>query len=579
MSDLQRLLRTLRPHRVSLALAAVSLAGVSGATVALAALVRPLFDRALAPGAAGPARWGLPLSLVALYLLKGALSFAAVYLLSRTAHCIIADIRLQAFAALQRQGAESLARHASGALVARLTADAETLHITLSEHLTSLCRDSLVVVGLMAWIFYLNWRLAVVSLVVAPAVIWPTVRIGRRLRRVARSSRERLADLAARVQESIAGARVVRAFGLQGRLEADFAAQNDRLTEERREAARWLALASPLMELLGGVAAALVFVASARALASGAMSGGALLSFLTALFLQYTPIKRLSHVHSQVQQGLAAAGRLFELIDAPGEQATWRGAARLGRARGEIEFRAVRVIRQGRAILDGVDLRVRAGERVAIAGASGAGKTTLLSLLLGFVQADEGQVRLDGVEVRDLALDDLRSHISVVAQETVLFAGTLADNVRCARPLADDAAVLDALRAAQLEDLLRLLPRGMHTRLAEGGLPLSAGERQRVAVARALLKDAPVVLLDEATSALDARTERRLQEALARLVRGRTVLIVSHHREGMRLTGRVVWLRRGRIEEGAAVESLRVRRAPLAPSQAAPRRAVGGSLA
>jgi ABC-type multidrug transport system fused ATPase/permease subunit len=366
---------------------------------------------------------------------------------------------------------------------------------------------------------------------------------------------------------------------LQDRLEADFAAQNDRLTEERREAARWLALASPLMELLGGVAAALVFVASARALASGAMSGGALLSFLTALFLQYTPIKRLSHVHSQVQQGLAAAGRLFELIDAPGEQATWRGAARLGRARGEIEFRAVRVIRQGRPILDGVDLRVRAGERVAIAGASGAGKTTLLSLLLGFVQADEGQVRLDGVEVRDLALDNLRSHISVVAQETVLFAGTLADNVRCARPLADDAAVLDALRAAQLEDLLRLLPLDMHTRLAEGGLPLSAGERQRVAVARALLKDAPVVLLDEATSALDARTERRLQEALARLVRGRTVLIVSHHREGMRLAGRVVWLRRGRIEEGAAVEPLRVRRALPAPSQAAPPRAAGGSPA
>jgi len=551
MTDFRRLLATLRPHRTALAVAGAALAGVSAATVCLAALLRPLFDRALAPAAGRPAGAlvALPLALVALYALKGLLAFAAAYLLSRTAHRVVAQVREQAFAALQRQGAEVLERHPSGALVARLTADTEVLHSTLSEHLASLCRDSLVVVGLMAWVVYVNPALALLSLCVAPAVIWPTVGIGRRLRRVARSSRERLGVLAGRVQESIAAARVVRAFGLQSRLEEGFQAENGRLTAERQEAARWLALASPLMEWLGGVAAALVFVASARALQEGTMTGGALLSFLTALFLQYAPIKRLSHVHSQVQQGLAAAARLFELIDAPGEEAAWPGRRRLQRAVGDIEFRNVRLARQGRTILDGVNLRLEPGGRVLISGASGAGKTTLLSLLLGFVRADAGEVRLDGVNVGDLALADLRRQISVVGQETVLFAGTLADNLRCARPEASNAEILSALRAAQLEDLVERFPAGIHTRLLEGGAPLSAGERQRVAIARALLKNAPVVLLDEATSALDPLTEQRLHAALERLVHGRTVLIVSHRREAMRLAPRRVRLVRGRIEE------------------------------
>jgi subfamily B ATP-binding cassette protein MsbA len=571
MRDLRRLLRFLRPHRGSLLIAALCLVGVSLATVALAALLRPLFDQVLASGegaaegagdlagaaaplgaagraAADAAIWGLPLALVALYLSKGVMAFGAVYLLSRTAHQVVGRIRQEGFAALQRQGADLLERHPSGGLVSRLTADAEALHSMLSEHLASLCRDSLVVAGLLAWIFYLDARLALVSLAVAPAVVWPTRAIGRRLRRVAHASRERLGALAARAQESIAGARVVRAFGLQRRLEADFARENDWLTGERTEAARWLALASPLMELLGGVAAALVFVAGADALRDGRMSGGALLSFLTALFLQYTPIKRLSHVHSQVQQGLAASCRLFEIIDSPGEESLWRGARPLRRARGGIELRRVTVRRGGRAILQGASLRLEPGERVALVGASGAGKTTLLSLLLGFVTPDAGEVVLDGVNARELRLADLRRQISLVSQETVLFAGSLEENVRCARPDASEAEVAEALRSAQLGDLVEALPEGARTRLSEGGLPLSAGERQRLAIARALLKDAPIVLLDEATSALDPGTERRLHAALERLIEGRTALIVTHRRAGLRLAGRCVRLRGGRIE-------------------------------
>ncbi|MEE9219450.1 MAG: ABC transporter ATP-binding protein, partial [Acidobacteriota bacterium] len=434
-------------------------------------------------------------------------------------------------------------------LVSRLTADAEALHAMLAEHLASLCRDSLVVAGLMGWIFYLNPVLALLSLTVAPAVVWPTLRIGRRLRRVARSARERLGELAARTQESVVGARVVRAFGLQDMLAAAFRSENERLTRDRLEGARCLAFASPFMEFLGGVAAALVFVVSARALEAGTMTAGALLSFLTALFLQYTPVKRLSHVHSQIQQGLAASARLFEIIDVPSEQSRWPGRGRLGRARGELEFRHVRVRRRGLWVLDDLCLEVRPGERVAIAGPSGAGKTTLLSLLLGFLRAEAGQVRVDGVDVESLALEDLRAQFSVVAQETVLFAGTLAENVRCARPGASDDEVRAALEAAQLAELLAALPEGMHTRLPEGGASLSAGERQRLAIARALLKDAPIVLLDEATSNLDRATERRVLEALCGLMRGRTVLIVSHHRAGLELADRVVWLSRGRLEE------------------------------
>jgi ABC-type multidrug transport system fused ATPase/permease subunit len=211
-------------------------------------------------------------------------------------------------------------------------------------------------------------------------------------------------------------------------------------------------------------------------------------------------------------------------------------------------MRGVRLRRDGREILGGVTLGLEPGERVAVVGASGAGKTTLLSLLLGFVEPDEGEILLDGVDVRELRLEDLRRQLAVVAQETILFAGTLEENVRCARVGASDAEVLAALRSAQLGDLVQDLPDGVRTRLSEGGLPLSAGERQRVAIARALLKDAPVVLLDEATSSLDMGTELRLQEALARLVEGRTVLIVSHRRAGLRLAQRCVRLHQGRIE-------------------------------
>ncbi|MEE9229662.1 MAG: ABC transporter transmembrane domain-containing protein [Acidobacteriota bacterium] len=550
MPDFRRLILTLKPHRGSLAVAAAALTGVSAATVMLAALLRPLFDRALSPGELENGSWKLPVTLIGLYAIKGIFAFTSVYLLSRTAHRVAAGIRQQAFAALQGHGASFMERHHSGSLVSRLTADAEVLHALLSEHLASLCRDSLMVLGLMAWIFYLNPLLAMLSLVVAPAVVWPTVRIGKRLRQVAQVARQRLANLAVRTQESVTGARVVRAFGLQRHLEEGFRVENENLSRDRLEAARSLAFASPFMEFLGAIAAALVFVVSARALEAGTMTGGALLSFLTALFLQYTPVKRLSHVHSQIQQGLAASARLFELIDTPGENSMWPGRGQLVRARGALEFRGVRVWRGGRAILDGVNLCIQPGERIAIAGASGAGKTTLLSLLLGFVEPDEGGILLDGVDVRDLSLQSLRAQFSVVAQETMLFAGTLSDNVHCARSGASELEVRAAMRAAQLDDLLRRLRDGVHTRLGEGGAPLSAGERQRVAVARAVLKDAPIVLLDEATSNLDRRTEQRLFVALRKLMRGRTVLIVSHHSTGMSLAERYVTLEQGKIREG-----------------------------
>ena len=557
MHDLRRLILTLKPHRGSLAVAGAALVGVSAATVMLAALLRPLFDRALSPGELADGFWKLPLTLIGLYTIKGIFAFTSVYLLSRTAHRAAAVIRQQAFAALQRQGASFMERHHSGSLVSRLTADAEVLHALLSEHLASLCRDSLVVLGLMAWIFYLDPLLATLSLVVAPAVVWPTVRIGKRLRQVAQGARQRLGNLAVRTQESVTGARVVRAFGLQAQLEEGFRVENENLSRDRLEAARCLAFASPFMEFLGAIAAALVFVVSARALEAGTMTAGALLSFLTALFLQYTPVKRLSHVHSQIQQGLAASARLFELIDAPDENSLWPGRGQLVRARGALEFRGIRVWRRGRAILDGVNLCIQPGERIAIGGASGAGKTTLLSLLLGFVEPDEGSILLDGIDVRDLSLLSLRAQFSVVAQETMLFAGTLSENVHCARSDASEMEVRAAMRAAQLDDLLRRLPDGVQTQLWEGGAPLSAGERQRVAVARAVLKDAPIVLLDEATSNLDRRTEQRLLVAVRRLMRGRTVLIVSHHRTGMSLAERYVTLEQGKIQEGrnADVES------------------------
>ena len=588
MGELRRLFVYVRPYLGRMALAAVLL-GIAGALMsAMIATVKPLVNEVLVPGmapeAAEPARRGpdileavrswlprdawaswvranafvqVPLLIVAIFLVRGVFLYVGQYTMAKAGASVIRDLRTALYGSIAYQSLRFFQAHPTGTILSRVLNDVQQVQRILTSVLSDFVRVTVMVPFLLVLVLVHDWRMSVFALVALPALAWPMIRLGRRLRRASTRSQESLAEAASLLAESVGGAKIVQGFGMEAFEIARLRAALDRLLRADLKAARATALAPAVMELLGAVAGALLFATAGVRIARGTLDGGDFLVILTGLGMLYMSVRRLNTLNVELQHALAAATRIFRMMDREREVRDAPGARVLPRFSDHIRFESVTFAYEDERVLDGIDLTVDSGEVVALVGASGSGKSTLANLLPRFWDPTAGRVLIDGHDLREVTLASLRAQIGLVTQETVLFDDTVRANIAYGRSDVPLERIVEAARAAHAHEFVTRLPQGYDTRLGERASRLSMGQRQRITIARALLKDPPILVLDEATSALDAESEALVQDALERLMVGRTSVVIAHRLSTVRRADRIVVLEAGRIvEQGRHAELL-----------------------
>jgi len=553
-----RLLRFAAPYRLRFAAAVVAMLVYAGASVALATIIKDILDKVLPLGE----DVGLTAALIiAYYILKGLGSYFSTYLMTDIGQRVVRDIRNGLQRHILGQSASFFARRTTGQLMSRVTNDVGQVQHAVSQTVGDLLQESLALVGYAGLLFYYDAGLALVCLTGAPLIVYPLAQLGRRLRRMTRRSQEALEQLSHVSVEAFTGHRIVKAFGAEGREAQKFEGASDRLYRTNMRVTRIVSILPPIMELLGGLAIAVALWYGSREIAAGRLTSGEFTSFIAALLLMYGPVKKLSRVNASLQQALAAAERIFDLFDTHTEVREAPDAKPLPPFRRSVEFRDVMFAYEDapRPILRDVTLTVRAGQMVAVVGRSGAGKTTLVNLLPRFYDVTGGAILVDGIDIREVTLASLRGQIGIVTQETVLFDDTIAQNIAFGAPHATPEQIEGAARAANAHDFIMAMPERYATTIGERGQRLSGGQRQRLAIARAILKDSPILILDEATSALDSESELLVQHALANLLRNRTSFVIAHRLSTIRRADAIIVMDRGRVVEVGRHEELLAR--------------------
>jgi subfamily B ATP-binding cassette protein MsbA len=498
----------------------------------------------------------VPLGLIGLFVFRGIGDYLSNYFPGLVGRRMIASMRAELFGRYLMLPTSWYERESSGPMLSRLTYNAELVADAATNSVTVLIRDSLTIIGLISYLFWQNWRLAAFAMLAAPVIAGLMRSVNRRFRRYSTRIQNSMGDVTRVAKEAIEAHRVVKVFNAQEHMRAAFAVANElnRHANLRLIAAR--AASNPVVQLIASFGLAGVLFVADRQLAAGTLQVGELLGFLTALMLVTEPLRRLTNVSGPLQQSIAAGASLFEVLDAPIEPQG--GTRTLTRARGEVEFRDVNFtydVDKGK-VLHNINLHVPAGTTVAIVGRSGSGKSTLVSLLPRFYDPGSGAVLLDGVDIRDYRLHDLRAQISLVSQDVVLFNDTIRNNIVFGAAGVSEQALSAAAEAAYVSEFASELPLGMDTEVGDRGLLLSGGQRQRIAIARALLRDSPVLVLDEATSALDTASERHIQSALDRLVRDRTTFVIAHRLSTIEHADLIVVMQEGAIVESGTHEQL-----------------------
>lgn len=554
---LRRLFGYAAPYRTRMIWAVVSMVLYAIGSAGLAALVKTIFDHVLQDRSElGAVAWAI----IGLNVLKGLGSYGSSYLMASVGQRVVTDLRNALYTHILGQSAAFFSARSTGDLMSRISNDVGQVQQAVSETVSDLARETLSVVGFAALLFYYDAWLAIFCICSAPLIVYPLVRLGQRVRRTTRKSQEALSHLSHISAEAFTGHRIVKAFSNEATEAARFARAGDVLLRTNLKVTAALSSLPPLMELLGGFAMAGALWYGSREIARGELTIGELTSFIATLFLMYGPAKKLSRVNANLQQAIAASERIFEMLDTHTEVIDVPGAPMLAPFRHRIVFDAVAfAYAPDRAILTGVSLDVPAGQMVAIVGRSGAGKTTLVNLLPRFYDVTGGRITLDGVDIRQVSLASLRQQIGIVTQETVLFDDTIARNIAYGAPHASREAIEDAARAANAHGFIQALPDSYDTMIGERGQRLSGGQRQRLAIARALLRNAPILVLDEATSALDTESEQLVQEALTRLMQDRTSFVIAHRLSTIRRADVIVVLDHGRIVETGRHEELLAR--------------------
>jgi ATP-binding cassette, subfamily B, bacterial MsbA len=547
-TTLRRLFRYSSPYRGLLAWAIVGMIVYAVGSAGLAWLIKPIFDSVL-PKQQEVAliAWGI----VGVYLLKGIGSYVSSYLMADVGQRVVMDLRNDLYRHILGQSAGFFAHGATGRLLSRINNDVGQVQQAVSETAGDLARETLSLVGFAALLCYYDARLTLVCMTGAPLIVYPLIRLGQRVRRTTRRSQEALEQLSHLSSEAFTGHRIVKAFGMEKHEADKFTRAGHHLFRTNMKVTAALATLPPLMELLGGFGMAAALVYGSAQIADNRLTTGQFALFISTLFLMYGPAKKLSRVNANLQQAIAASERIFELLDTRSEVKELPGAGALAPFQRLIEFNEVGFGYDdgpGR-ILRNVSFAVRAGQMVAIVGRSGAGKTTLVNLLPRFYDISAGTILIDGVDIREVTLTSLRKQIGIVTQDTVLFDDSIATNIAYGSPKATLQEIEAAARAANAHDFIAALPRAYETMIGERGQRLSGGQRQRLAIARALLKNAPILVLDEATSALDTESELLVQEALANLMLNRTSFVIAHRLSTIRRADAIIVLERGSVVE------------------------------
>jgi len=556
VSPLPRLLGYSRRYSGRFAVAFTAMLLYAAASAGVAFLIKPIIDEGLQPGHGAT---GLPVddliywsgAILLAYLAKGVGAYFSAYLMTDIGQRVVRDLRDQLFRHILDQSAAFFSRRSTGQLMSRITHDVSQVQQAVSETVGDLLREGLALFGYAFLMFWWDPKLALVCVTGAPVVVYPLVRLGQRVRRSTRRSQEEIEHLSHLAVEAFTGHRIVKAFGAEAHEARRFERASNMLYRTNLKITSTVALLPPLMEFLGGLAVVgLIWYGSSR-IAAGETTQGSFLGFIFAAFMMYTPIKKLSRVNTNLQQAMAASERIFHMLDRHTEVKERPNAQLMQPLRQSVEFRNVAFAYDDAdtPILSDVSFPVGAGQMVAIVGLSGAGKTTLVNLIPRFYDVTAGAVLIDGVDVRDVTLRSLRAQVGIVTQETVLFDETIAVNIAYGSTNATAQQIEEAARAAHAHEFILKQPHGYETRIGERGQKLSGGQRQRIAIARALLKDSPILILDEATSALDAESEQLVQDALANLMRNRTAFVIAHRLSTVRRADVIVALERGRVAE------------------------------
>ena len=547
-----RLLSYVRPHAKVFALAVLGMMFAAATEPLFPALMKPLLDGGFAATGGKPTLSPLAFAgaLIGIFLLRGMFSFTSSYAMAWVANRVVLDLRAAMFARLVRFPTKFFDDNSSGALLSKVAYDVAGVTAAATSVLTVAVKDSIAVIGLLGWLFYLNWKLTLIALAVGPLVALVVKLFSKRLRGMARGAQFAMGNLAHVLEETIECHKVVKVFGGQDYEARRFEKANQLLRGYNMRQTVPAAATVPITQILASVAISIIVYVALRESLAARTTVGEFTSFITAMLMLLAPLKRLTDINAPLQRGLAAAESVFGMIDAPIEED--RGTVVLPRARGEIAYEKVSFVYPARTepALADIDLRVRPGETVALVGGSGGGKTTLVNLLPRFYSPTSGRILLDGHDIQTLTLDSLRASIALVSQDVVLFNDSIYANIAYGRlGGASEKEVIAAAEAAHAMSYIRETPEGLNTLIGENGLRLSGGQRQRLAIARALLKDAPVLILDEATSALDSESERHVQAALETLMRGRTTIVIAHRLSTIEHADRIVVLERGRIVE------------------------------
>jgi subfamily B ATP-binding cassette protein MsbA len=574
----RRLLQLVKPYWIKLVLAMACMIFVSLLTASQALLVKPAMDGVFFKKEGIPPvvkniiiqlHLGdlllkkdmemlllLPIAIILLFLLKGVFDYGQAYLMNFVGLRVVADIRERLYNHLQNLSLSFFTRTPTGILISRITNDVNLVQGSVSNAITGLIKDAVTILGLTAVVFYRDWKLGLIAFIIFPIAIIPIKEFGKRLRKFSRKGLQRMGSLTTFLHETITGNRIVKAFTMEEYEKRRFAEENERYFKIFLKRVKIRALSHPLMELLGGIGIAVIIWVGGYSVVRGDVTPGTFFSFMTALLMLYAPVRNLNKVNLEVQEGLAAAARIFELLDTVVEVGEEKDALPLPPISKGIEFKEVTFKYDSAPVLKSVSLHVRAGEMIAIVGMSGAGKTSLVNLLPRFYDVEEGRILIDGFDIRKVTLKSLREQIGLVTQQTILFNDTVRNNIAYGSLLRSDQEIIEAAKAANAHGFIQRFPQGYDTVIGEGGVKLSGGERQRISIARAILKNAPILILDEATSSLDSDSETEVQMAMDSLMRGRTVFVIAHRLSTIRNAHRIIVLSDGGIVEEGTHEAL-----------------------
>ncbi len=550
-----RIVRYAIPYKWIIALSMVASLGVAGSDAVIAYLVKPFVDDMIVAGNMDLARL-VPFLVVGLAAFKGISRYVQEYNIRTAGQHAIQDIRDQVFGHAIKRSMRFFTTNSSGSLISRILNDVNVMQAAFADVLVTLLRETLTLIALSGYAFYANWKMALMAFIVIPASAWPAAAIGKKIKKFSRRGQDAMGTVTGVLEQSFSGIKVIKAFATEEQEEQKFIRENAGFFKFIKKSFKYSAASSPVMELLTSFGVAAVLWYGLNQVALGEITKGELFSILAAILLMYTPLKRLTRVNNVIQQAVGAAERVFEVLDNQSQIIDAPDAIDLPRSRGHVEFKNINFSYDEEAVLHDFSVQAKPGEIIALVGSSGAGKSTFIGLLNRFYDPQQGQILIDGHDIRGLTQKSLHASLALVDQETFLFNDTIANNIRYGQPDADFSLVKLAATQAYADEFIQQMPDGYETQIGDRGVRLSGGQRQRICIARAILRDAPILMLDEATSALDTESEAMVQQALGNLMKNRTTFVIAHRLSTIMHADRILVLDKGAVVESGSHQEL-----------------------